>query len=79
MGTNPGIGAKGVARSYRGFLKQKAFDRYLQDIHNSPDWPMIRESIRITEPKSLLESGREEFFPDRFKAIVTIKGSNTGG
>jgi len=78
MATNPGIGAKGVARSYRGFLNQKAFDRYLQDIHNSPDWTMIRESIRITEPKSLLESGREEFFPDRFKAIVTIKGKQYG-
>lgn len=75
---NPVMGVKGVVHSYKGFLKQKAFDRYLGEIHNSPDWPMIKESIRITEPKSLLESGREEFFPNRFKAVVTIKGKQYG-
>jgi len=75
---NPVMGAKGIGRSYKGFLKQKAFDRFLSEIHNSSDWPMIKESIRITEPKSLLESGREEFFPDRFKAVVTIKGKQYG-
>lgn len=75
---NPRMGIKGIARSYKGFLKQKAFDRFLADIHNSSDWPMIKESIRITEPKSLLESGREDFFPDRFKAVVTIKGKQYG-
>ena len=78
IATNPRIGAEGVVRSYKGFLKQKAFDRYLGQIHKSPDWPMVRECIRITEPKSLLASGREEFFPDRFKAIVTIKGKQYG-
>ena len=44
---NPGLGVKGVARSYRGFLKQKAFDRYLQEIHSSPDWPMTIQAYLI--------------------------------
>ena len=77
--TNPVIGAKGIKMSFADFASQKRFDRYLTELHNSADWKLMKDSgLRVSEPKSLLEEGREQLFPDRFKAIVKIKGKTYG-
>ena len=39
---------------------------------------MKDSGLRVSEPKSLLEEGREQLFPDRFRAIVKIKGKTYG-
>lgn len=58
---------------------QKQFDRYLTELHNSSYWPIFKDmGLRVTEPKSLLEATREDYFPDRFKAVVKINGKEYG-
>jgi len=76
--THPVSGGMGVYKSFGHLLSQGKFDRLLTELHNSPDWPMIKECIRVTEPKSLLEETREDYFPDRFKAVVKINGKTYG-
>ena len=79
IATNPVIGAKAIKNSMIDFWSQKRFDRYLEELHNSPDWGMMKESgLQVSEPKSLLESGKEEMFLDRFKAIIKIKDKEYG-
>jgi len=77
--TNPLIGAKGIKMSAKDFASQRRFDRYIAELHNSADWKLMKDSgLRVSEPKSLLEEGRDQMFPDRFKAIVKIKGKTYG-
>ena len=77
--TNPVIGKEAIKNQVLDFWSEKRFDRYIAELHNSEDWSMIKESgLRVSEPKSLLESGKEEMFPDRFRAIIKIKGKEYG-
>jgi hypothetical protein len=76
---NPSIGARAIKDHVLDFWSQKRFDRNIEELHNSADWNMIKESgLQVSEPKSLLEAGKEEMFPDRFKAIIKIKGKEYG-
>jgi hypothetical protein len=76
---NPSIGARAIKDHVLDFWSQKRFDRNIEELHNSPDWNMIKESgLQVSEPKSLLEAGKEEMFPDRFKAIIKVKGKEYG-
>jgi len=77
--TQPKTSAKGLPKSFVHMASAKQFDRYLTELHNSPDWQIIKDSgLRVTEPKSLLEATREDYFPDRFKAVVKINGKEYG-
>lgn len=76
---NPVIGVKALKNHVLDFWSQKRFDRYLTELHNSADWNMMKESgLQVSEPKSLLEEGKEEMFPTRFKAIIKINGKEYG-
>ena len=75
----PSVGARAIKNHILDFWSQKRFDRYLEELHSSPDYYIMKESgLRISEPKSLLQEGRDEMFPDRFKAIIKIKGKEYG-
>lgn len=77
--TNPVIGMKAIKNHILDFWSQKRFDRYIAELHNSEDWNMMKESgLKISEPKSLLEEGKDEMFPTRFKAIIKINGNEYG-
>lgn len=77
--TNPHIGGQSIKNHFLDFWSQSRFDRYIQELHNSSDWNIMKESgLRVSEPKSLLEEGRDEMFPQRFKAIIKIKGKEYG-
>lgn len=77
--TQPKTSAKGLPRSFVHMGSQKQFDRYLTELHNSSYWPIFKDmGLRVTEPKSLLEATREDYFPDRFKAVVKINGKEYG-
>jgi hypothetical protein len=76
---NPVIGTKAMRNHVLDFWSQKRFDRYLAELHNSADYPMMKESgLQISEPKSLLEEGKEEMFPTRFRAIIKLNGKEYG-
>jgi len=77
--TQPKTSAKGLPKSFVHMVSPKQFDRMITELHNSPDWQIIKDSgLRVTEPKSLLEATREDYFPDRFKAVVKINGKEYG-
>lgn len=54
---------------------QKKFNRWLTEVHNSPDYELIKNSgLNITEPQSLKAAEKEEIFSDRFNGTVKFKG-----
>ncbi len=76
---NPVIGAKAMKNHIIDFWSEKAFERRLAELHESPDYYIMRDSgLSIYEPESLLEKAKDEFFPTRFKAIIKLNGKEYG-
>jgi hypothetical protein len=76
----PTIGAKAFAAHLRDFISKRTFERTLDELHNSKWWDLIQKSgLDISEPKSLLESKKEEAFSGKTLDIkFKIKGKEYG-
>lgn len=76
---HPVIGAKSIINQIIDAFSGKSFERRLTELHESPDYYIMRDSgLSIYEPESLSEKAKDEFFPTRFKAIIKLNGKEYG-
>jgi len=71
----PIVGAQALALHVSHALSEKKFDRWLTLLHNSSDYKLMQDAgLNVTEPKSLMESKKDEIFNNRFDGTIKIKG-----
>jgi hypothetical protein len=80
MVVRPVVGGKAFAAHLRDLVSKRAFERSLDELHNSKWWDLIEKSgLDISEPQSLLEAKKEEAFSGRTLDInFKIKGKEYG-
>lgn len=75
MAAHPYTAVKAIRHHALDFASKKRFDRWLTELHNSPDWKLIKESgLDVTEPMSLSEKNREEIFSGKTWDITVRYG-----
>ena len=63
MLARPVIAGKAIKQHALDAFSKKRYERFLAELHNSPDWDLIQKSgLDVTEPKSLSQEKREEAF-----------------
>jgi len=71
----PIVGAQALALHVSHALSEKKFDRWITLLHNSSDYKLMQDAgLNVTEPKSLMESKKDEIFNNRFDGTIKIKG-----
>jgi hypothetical protein len=80
MFARPVVGAKAIKAHIFDAISRKRYERTLAELHNSPDWDLIKKSgLDVTEPKSLSQEKREEAFSGKTWDIkFKIKGKEYG-
>lgn len=80
MVVRPVIAGKAFSAHIRDMVSKRAFEKSLDELHNSKWWDIIQKSgLSVSEPQSLLEAKREEIFSGQTLDVkFKIKGKEYG-
>lgn len=72
---HPIIASRAFVEMIKQMKSQKAFDRWLYDLYNSPEYPIMKESgLYISDPRNPELSAKEEQFMNNLAEKIPILG-----